>query len=176
VSAASDHGIALPERYEIRPFSEVDEVSGENVVAFWEREGAVKGPEARVRLQEVLLVATERDQGLVGVCSAYLQHNQQLRLEMWHFRAFVAKAHRRSTIAILLALRGRDTISARFVSGEDSRAPGIVYEVDSPILRRTFREAVWPRTHFTYIGENANGSDVRVHWFPGAQAPLPDPS
>ena len=36
-----------------------------------------------------------------------------------------------------------------------------------------FNQAKWMPTEFTFIGENAKGDHVRVHYFPGARAPLP---
>jgi hypothetical protein len=37
--------------------------------------------------------------GLVGVSSAYVQHNPQLRMDLWCYRALVARAHRKSNVA-----------------------------------------------------------------------------
>ena len=59
----------------------------------------LSGVEARRRLSEVLLVATTDSRGLVGVSSAYVQHNPQLRMDLWYYRAFVARAHRKSNVA-----------------------------------------------------------------------------
>jgi hypothetical protein len=56
----------------------------------------------------------------------------------------------------------------------DRRGIGIVFEVESEPLKRLFPQAVWPRTQFVFIGETANGSHVRVCYFPGALAPEPD--
>ena len=50
--------------------------------------------EARRRLSEVLLVATTDSGKLVVVSSAYIQHNPQLRMDLWYYRAFVARAVR----------------------------------------------------------------------------------
>ena len=90
------------------------------------------GPEeARRRVSEILLVATDAEQRLAGVCTAYLQYNQQLRAEMWYFRAFVASAHRQFNLAVTLALEGRDHLVNRYVSGEDRRGLGIIFEVEN---------------------------------------------
>jgi hypothetical protein len=67
----------------------------------------------------------------------------------------------------------RDRLASRFASGEDRRAIGIVFEVESEILKRFFPQAVWPRTEFAFIGESSTGSHVRVFYFPGAPAPQP---
>jgi hypothetical protein len=167
----------LEERYRVEPLDEVDEVTHDDVVALWEREGVVPEDEARRRVQEVLLVAIERDEGLVGVSTAYIQRNPQLRMDLWHFRVFVAGAHRNSNLAAQLSLHARDLLQERFVSGEDVRAPGMMYEVENPGLMRYFNSAMWMSEQgrspaITYfIGENEYGHHVRVRYFPGTMVP-----
>jgi hypothetical protein len=163
----------LEDRYRIAPMAEAGSAAADQVLALWAREGAVPEVEAQRRVHEVHLVATDRADGVVGVSSAYLQRNAQLGLDLWYYRAFVAKAHRRSTLAVHLALQGRDLLEGRFVSGEDTRAPGIIYEVENAGLKQYFNKALWLPTEFTFIGENERGDHVRVRYFPGAEAPSP---
>jgi hypothetical protein len=163
----------LEERYRIVPLTESGEATPDDVLALWARESAVPELEASRRVHEVHLVAIERSAGLAGVSSAYLQRNAQLRLDLWYYRAFVAMAHRRSSLAVQLALHGRDLLEDRFTSGEDTRAAGVIYEVENEGLKRYFNKALWLPTDFTFIGENERGDHVRVHYFPGAQAPIP---
>jgi hypothetical protein len=163
----------LEDRYRIVPMAEAGSAAADDVLALWAREGVVPEVEAQRRVHEVHLVATERADGVVGVSSAYLQRSAQLGLDLWYYRAFVAKAHRRSTLAVHLALQGRDLLEGRFVSGEDPRAPGIVYEVENAGLKQYFNKALWLPTDFSFIGENDRGDHVRVHYFPGGEAPSP---
>jgi hypothetical protein len=121
----------------------------------------------------VLFVAGDQEGRLAGVSTAYLARSDQLRAEMWHFRAFVAQAHRQSNIAVTLALTGRDHLKQRFASGADRRGLGIIFEVENKGLQRAFPEAQWMPTDFLFIGEDARGAHVRVHYFPGALAPEP---
>jgi Acetyltransferase (GNAT) family len=164
----------LPSHYRINLFTEQHVVTAADVVALWGREGGLSVAEAQRRVAELLLVATERDGELVGVCTVYLRHNIQLRTPMWHLRVFVAAAHRRSELATSLALAARDHLSRRFAGGQDRRAIGLISEVQSEVLKRYRRQAVWPSTGFVFIGENARGDHVRVHYFPGALSPEPD--
>ena len=144
-----------------------------DIVDFWLREEAMPLPVAEQRVSQVHLVAAEEDGAIAGVSSAYLERSEQLRMPMWHYRAFVGEAYRRTAVAVRLAVTGRQVLSERFVSGADQRAPGIIYEVENADLRRMFPEARWLPTDFWFIGENAYGDHVRVHWFPGALAPGP---
>jgi hypothetical protein len=167
------HESPLEDRYRIVPLSEAGSTAVDDVLALWAREQAVPAQEAQRRVHEVHLVAIEQSEGLVGISSAYLQRNAQLQLDLWYYRAYVAKAHRHSSLAVQLALRGRDLLEGRFLSGEDQRAPGMIYEVENPGLKQYFNKALWLPTDFTFIGENKLGAHVRVHYFPGARAPIP---
>ncbi len=175
--AAGDHGVMknweLDPGITIRPFGDAGDVSDADVIALWEREGAVTGEEARRRVSEVHLVATHETDGLIGISSAYLQRNEQLRTAMWHYRAFVSSAHRIGNTAVQLALQGPALLREGFTSGADTRAPGVIFEVENPGLKRYFNRALWLPTDFLFIGENSRGDHVRVQWFPGAEAPGP---
>ena len=123
----------------------------------------------------MLLVAIDEVDGVVGVSSAYPQRNPQLRMDLWYYRAFVASGHRNISLAVLLALRGRDHLQERFLSGRDTRGAGIIYEVENEGLKRDADQALWLPTLVTFIGENERGDHVRVRYFPGALAPEPPP-
>ena len=159
--------------YTVGVFAEQDIVGTQDVIELWNRETALDPVEAERRLGEVLLVATDRDGALAGVSTTYLKHNEQLQAELWHFRVFVAGAHRQSGLAIELASTARDHLCARYASGAEPRGIGILFEVESQILKHYFPQGVWPRTQFVFIGENARGDHVRVFYFPGAPAPEP---
>jgi hypothetical protein len=176
IAAPSPGGRVPPPResasgYRIEPFAEQERVTGDDAVAFWTREGALAAPEAQRRVAEILLVASDEAGRPVGVSTTVMRRIDQLRADLWYTRVFVGAAHRRSHVALGLALAARDRLARRFASGEDRRAIGIVFEVESEILKRFFPQAIWPRTQFAFVGETSTGSHVRVFYFPGAQAP-----
>src|SRR3712207_4355662 len=131
--------------YEIAPH---DPARDRALLDLWTGQAGLAAAEAQRRLAEILLTATTPEGELAGVTTAYLARNEQLGLEMWHVRVFVAPDHRRGAIALRLAVAGRDLLRDRFVSGADTRGPGIVFEVESPVLKERFTEAEWPRTGF----------------------------
>jgi hypothetical protein len=168
-----EHGWALEDRHRVAAFAEQDIVTKADVVEMWVGERALAEEEARRRVDEVVAVATDGDGRLAGVSTAYLQHNDQLRADMWYSRVFVASAHRRVDLSTALALVGRDHLLRRYFSGEDARAIGTIFEVQHEGLKLRGHMARWPPAHFTFIGENARGDHVRVHYFPDAPAPEP---
>jgi hypothetical protein len=173
VGPPGGYGSAVDSGYSIELFAEQQRVTGEDVVAFWTQEGALALPEAQRRVEEILLVASDRAGQPVGVCTTVLRRIDRLRADLWFTRVFVGAAHRQSHLAVGLALGARDRLARRFASGDDRRAIGIVFEVESEILKRFLPQAIWPRTEFAFIGETSGGSHVRVFYFPGAPAPEP---
>jgi hypothetical protein len=161
----------LEDRYRIEPLAETDAVSVDDVLELWAREGAVAEDDAPRRVHEVILVAIDRDDSLAGISSAYLQRNDQLRMDLWYYRTYVAKPHRQSNIATQMLWASRDYLKNRFVSGEDIRAGGMIFELENQGLKDYFNRALWLPANFTFIGENDRGDHVRVHYFPGAVAP-----
>ena len=162
----------LDEGYRIEPFAD-SEVSAADILELWLREDVVPAAEAEKRIHEVHLVGLHSDDGLIGLSSAYLRRNEQLHLDVWYYRAFVAGAHRKSNVAVNLAVTGRDLLEERFVSGQDVRGQGIVYAVENEGLKRHFDQALWLPTGLTFIGVNAKDDHIRVRYFPGALAAEP---
>jgi hypothetical protein len=149
---------------------ETSSVSRDDIVALWKREDAVPSDELAIRIDEVRLVATHHDEP-VGVMTGYVRRSGQLGVDTWHERAFVARDHRRTNLAMHLAVLGVELLERRFVEGVDRSAGGVVIDVQHPGLRGAFPQAVWPYTVTHFIGEQPNGSTVYVRWFPGATIP-----
>jgi hypothetical protein len=160
--------------YRVEAFAEQDTVAAQDVIDFWTREGALDPEEAQRRVSEVVVIATDAEGRPAGVGTAFLRRNEQLRAELWYYRTFVGAEHRRSNVGVTLALTSRDHLERRFLSGEDTRAIGIIYEIENQGLRRVFPQARWPTVKFQFIGENEQGWHVRVYYFPGALAPEPE--
>lgn len=165
-------GRRLEDRYRIEALA-TSGVAEEDVIAMWISEGALGPEDARRRARDVILVAVDRDDGVVGVSTAWLQDNPALRMPLWNYRTFVAREHREGDIAFLLLHSTRDHLRERYEAGTDTRALGIVFEVQNEILKRARNQAVWPTSRFVFIGEDERGAHHRVHYFPGVLAPGP---
>lgn len=145
----------------------LDEPTIDALCEFWVAQKALPSAEvARQRAPQAVAVA--RDGGaIVGVSTAYAQHNAQLHHRFWYVRLFVAEPRRRQRVAWDLWVHVRDVLEAAFVSGEDTDCIGIVLEVESPALKQIDR-AVW-RTGPVFFGKNARGAHLRVYYFEGAR-------
>jgi len=165
----------LEDRYRIEMLEQSESVTTDDVLAFWKREKAVDEEKALRRIHEVKLVAITGDHEVAGVSSLYMERNAQLRMDVWNYRTFVADAHRMSSLAAQLIIRNRDLLESRFVSGEDTRAQGVLFDLENEGMQRHLNNAYWPPSDFTFIGENKRGHHRRVHYFPGARVPVPVP-
>jgi hypothetical protein len=164
----------LEDGYRILRLGESLDIGAEDVIRLWEREGAMPEPdEAQRRVGEVELVAVDPGGSVVGISTLYLARNVQLRMDLWHYRTYVAEDHRLSNIAAQLIFRNRYLAEERFVSGEDTRAAGMLFELENDGMKAYFNKALWLPADFTFIGENEYGDHVRVHYFPGASIPAP---
>jgi hypothetical protein len=144
----------------------------DDVLALWSRETGIPEADARRRVHEVQLVAVKGGE-LAGISTAYIKRNEQLGMDFWHYRTYVAVADRHSSLAGRLALAVRDHLERRFADGEDTRTGGMLMEVENEGLKTYFNRALWLPLGFTFIGQNQHGAHVRVRYFPGARAPLP---
>lgn len=161
----------LEERYRIELFSESG-VDADRLVDFWLEQGALSDrEEAARRVGEAVHVAIDSDGTIVGVSTTYLAYNEQLRMDLWHQRGYVAEAHRVSSIGMQFAIRGIDHFEEAFTEGRDVRAGGILQVIENAGIKKYFNRGTEPPTDMTFIGENERGDHVRVHWFAGATAP-----
>jgi hypothetical protein len=168
---AEDH--PLEDGYRIEPLAESTTVTPEDVIELWQREGVLPGPLARQRIHQVQLVASTAEGEVAGVSTAYLERSPQLRMDLWYYRTFVGSAHRHTNVARHLIASNRDLLERRFVSGEDTTAQGMIFELEHEGMRRHLNTALWAHSRFVFIGEDQRGWHVRVYYFPGAQVPLP---
>ncbi len=167
-------GRRLDDRYRFELFCESDTVDEDALIELWTREGALDEERARKRVPDVALVAIERDEGVVGVATTVLRDSPQLRMPLWNYRTFVARAHREGDIAFLLLHATRDHLRDRYTSGADTRGAGMYMEAQNEVLKRGRQGlAVWKTSRFAFIGESVEGSHHRVYYFPGALAPPP---
>jgi hypothetical protein len=170
-SEAQDY--SLGEGYRIVPLAETDAATPEDVLQLWAPDDAVPEQEAQRRVHEVLMVALDPNDRVAGVSTVYLERNPQLGMDLWYYRTYVANEHRMGHLAVRLLWATRDHLRERFESGEDTRAPGMIMEVESEFLRSYYNRAFWVISDFFFIGETERGAHVRVHYFPGVHAPRP---
>jgi hypothetical protein len=158
----------------IEALAESDSVTKDDVLALWAREGVVADAAAQRRIDQVHLVAVAGENEIAGVSSIYLDRSEPLRMDMWNYRTFVPAGHRHSSVGAQLLFGNIEVLERRFRSGEDTRAQGILFDLENEEVMKGLNTAVWPLTGYTFIGENPLGAHIRVRYFEGAQIPTPE--
>ena len=168
----------LPDRapagYRIDLFAEQQAFAAEDLIDLWTREGQLEPDEARRRIDEVLLVSGAPDGTLAAISTAFIDRDPVLGLAVWKYRTLVAAEHREANLAATMAVICRDHLEHLYVSGAETRPAGVLSEIHSAVLKR-LNLAEWRQTGFTFLGEDAKGNHIRIHYFPGAPAPPPPP-
>ena len=162
----------VPPGYRIDLFAEQDALGAEDLIGLWTQDGRLEPDEARRRIDEVLLVGSAPDGALAAISTAYIDRDPILDLDVWNYRTLVATEHREANLAATMAVICRDHLEHRFVSGAETRPAGVLSEVHATVLKQ-LNLAEWRQTGFTFLGEDARGSHIRIHYFPGALAPPP---
>ena len=163
--------VDLDEGYRIHAFERKGPIPPDHIIQLWKRETAMDDVEARRRIGEVVMVAVDRAGEVVGVATAYRQHNAQLNLDLWYYRTLVANEHRMTNVAVQLTLRTSQHLQDRRSGHAATEPAGVVMEVENDGLKRHLPGGLWVTTGFTYIGTNLRGDHVRVRYFPDALAP-----
>ena len=147
-------------------WEEKPEALKEEIIDFWLEERALGSREqAEKRVNQVVFVARDSFGEIAGICTAYPQQNLQLRHNFYHYRTFVAAAHRKGMIGIRLLVEARDYFNGRFTQGHNPDIIGIILEIENKEISRRFTEAIWSQTGFIFIGYNHRNDHVRVYYF-----------
>jgi hypothetical protein len=165
---------SLPPGYRMVPLAETDAAGPEDVIKLWRRERALMDPrEAEQRVSEVQIVALDPSDQVAAVSTAYVESNERLGMDVWNLRGFVATEHRMGNLATRILWATRDHLRGQFESGRGERPGAVIVVVQNRLLMTYFNRAFWVYSDFTYVGDAPGGAHVRIHYFPGARAPIP---
>ena len=84
----------VPPEFDLVPFAAQDKIGADDVIEMWTSAGVLPPRRRGAGSTRSTLVAIDKQGDLAGVSTRYLQHNEQLRMDLWYFRAFVAPAYR----------------------------------------------------------------------------------
>jgi len=153
-----------------RVWQSLDKSLTEEIIAFWLSNAALPSRDAaEQRVTQVAYIARTPSGQIAAVTTVYLQLNEQLRNHFYYVRVFVADSARRSHVAEALVRKVQSHFGSLYQEGVLSPAIGLFMEVENAALKKFRNQAVWPSTHFVYIGDNARGDHQRVYYFDGAR-------
>ena len=174
VIGVDDSSSAASGRFHVVPcWQALEPQDAADLLEFWLREGALPDEErARARLPEVVAYARADDDGIAGICTAYVETSKWLGQPMYHYRSFVGAQWRRSRVVMGLMKAGMTALQ-EYAAAHDFPAVGLMLELESPRFQHALADRpVWRLGHgldLTYVGKGPRGFDLRVYYFPRAR-------
>ena len=163
----------------VRVWPEPSEEVRDEVVRFWLAVGAITDlATAKERSRQLLVVARDMAGQVAGVSTAVRMLVDQLGLECFYYRTFIAPDARvrglRSTrLGWRIFHESYRLLDERFAQGNDREVLGLYAEVENASIMRHRNEAVWKDDgmNFVFIGRTTGGQHKRVWYFSDARIP-----
>ncbi len=141
----------------------------DEIVEVWNRHRALpRGENPLDRAKQVVYLARNKENRIVGISTAYISWVKQLKANMFVYRGFVAQHYRRMGILTKLTLMTRDYLETIHRS-INPRCLGIIATIENAGLNQTLRQAVYPKSKLALIGYTKSGNPIRVYYFQGAE-------
>lgn len=174
------HGMRLIERHD--PMGDQGGYNIENVwqrvshdlkkeiVLFWEENDALPpGQDPEERADQVVFVVRNHRREIVAVNTALKVFFKRFNNSFYFYRTMTGPGFREVGIAIELLMRTRDFFEELYHAEQTKSCIGILFNLENEFLAARFKEAIWPRTKFIFMGNNPQGQQVRVYYFEGAE-------
>src|SRR5687768_14869795 len=131
----------------------LDDTLRQQIVSFWVEHGAMSAETATERVKQVLQVARQGEGGpIIGVCTAYVQYIDSLRLPLYMYRTFVANGTRSQGTAHRLFLKSFELLNKAYSEGRLTEACGVMLEIENDWLKAR-GGLVWHEDyHLTFVG------------------------
>jgi len=144
--------------------TQLDKKTEEEVIEFWLVHRVLNKKEAAGRVNQVLIIARDNENHIIGVFTYALKHIPLLRNYMYLIRLFIAPSNES---AFLILKMGR--LALRYLKEkaqkEKVKPLGLFALVQNRKMQQKWNWAEWPKLPFTYIGNTINGQQRRVLYF-----------
>ena len=136
-----------------------------DAIAFWERLGLLAdGVDPAIRAKQIV-AAAYRDDVLVGLTSAAIEHVTFLKANMAVLRGATDPDHRRGGVQRALAGPTHDVLSGWAEAHPATKLAGIIAFVHVSEFGDFLRVPVWPASGLEVIGYTPENRQIRVRWF-----------
>jgi hypothetical protein len=137
---------------------------------FWQtNEIYLPQDEAIRRSKEIVFIARNVEGSIIGVCSVRRIFIQRMNNYFYYYRAMIDFLHRRKRIAVRLTHETQDYFERQFIEGKDRSCIGLYTIYENQALNIGVRKVISPKTKFIFLGYNAQGKQMRVYYFKGAE-------
>ena len=139
------------------------------VIKYWEKLGALpKNVKAADRAKELVMMAKKDDQ-VIGVTTCYPSQIKFLNNKFFFaFRILIHPHHRIPGLSHKLTAMTRDFMESQFLEEKTERI-GLIAFVEKKEVIQYLSQAVWKSSGFIFIGNTADGRQIRIYYFEGAK-------
>lgn len=144
----------------------------ERVISFWKKEGVVPPVVMESRSKELVLIATNAKNEIIGVSTAAKTQAKLLNNNWFYqYRCYIKPDYRVVGFDTHLTRESLKVLEA-FAKSETTEAPiGVLVVVENPNLsnNKINNAAVWRSYKMYFMGFNTKGQPIRVYYFKGAR-------
>ena len=139
------------------------------VIDFWEQLKVLpSNVKAADRAKELVFMIKEEDR-VVGVTTSYRMKVPFLNENhLFSFRILIHPQYRIPGLSSKLTVMTRDFLESLFLE-KKTDCIGMITFAEKKELLRDRREAVWRASKLTFMGNTADGKQIRVYYFKGAR-------
>ena len=165
-----DEPVKAQSGYEVeKVWKQISEDLKNEIIRFWEGNNALPiGEDAEERAGQVVFVARNHRREIIALNTAVKIFARRFKNYFYYYRTMTDADFREVGIGIDLLIRTRDFFEGLHREGKSESCIGILANLENEIIAARFRQAVWPRTKFIFMGYNPKGQQVRVYYFEGA--------
>lgn len=139
------------------------------VVTMWKQHNpGFEEAKAEERANQIVLVAKNEFDQVIGVSTAFKVYIKQFRNFMYSIRLMVLPEYRSQKLATDLLVRSRDFLESIHQEDLPDQPIGLITLVENELLKKNKREAIWPASKMIYAGNSSKGHHIRVYYFKGA--------
>ena len=153
----------------------VDDAVAAELVALWERHGALQGDAARARARQAVCIGRDDDGQVCAVATAHVVVLPRLRQPMYYYRQFFADAYRGQDQTIPFMKHARQALQDHNAARQRPEALGVLLELRNPTLAAAYTKASYAEHGYTFIGYSPEGFKLYVSYFPDAELLPPAP-
>ncbi|MFZ1808683.1 MAG: hypothetical protein WAU36_15740 [Cyclobacteriaceae bacterium] len=139
------------------------------VITMWKQHNPTfEEAKAEERATQIVLVAKNEFEQVIGVSTAFKVYIKQFRNFMYSIRVMVLPEYRSQKLATDLLVRSRDFLESIHLEDQPDPPIGMITLVENELLKKNKREAIWPASKMVYAGNSSKGHHIRVYYFNGA--------
>lgn len=139
------------------------------VVEIWTKSAGIALTEAQRRIQELVMVVRNDSGKIVGLSTAVKTLFPQIQNHVYAYRCFILPQYRAPALDTQMIVRSKAVLEEVSLEDHHKRCVGIMVVVQNEILKRHWRQAVWPGADMIYVGDTPQGHHIRIGYFKGAR-------